>query len=75
MQILDLICKNCGCKYSVDVLKHSVIRYYNGHEVQVSDIECPECGKQIYVNVERVLLSNPPKNEYKCLFCGWKGVG
>ena len=41
----------------------------------MTNIECPECGKQIYVNVERVLLSNPPKNEYKCLFCGWKGVG
>lgn len=48
MEIKDLTCKNCGCEYSVNILKHSVIRYYNGHEVQMPDIECPECGSVSY---------------------------
>ena len=48
MTILDLTCKNCGCDYSVTILNHSVIRCYNGYEVQMQDIECPCCGSVSY---------------------------
>lgn len=36
-----------------------------------TDIECPECGRNIYKRTDVVLSCLPPKYEYKCLECGW----
>lgn len=41
----------------------------------LTNIECPDCGNQIYVNLEKVHLSNPPKHMFKCLICGWEKWG
>jgi predicted RNA-binding Zn-ribbon protein involved in translation (DUF1610 family) len=42
-------------------------------EYLLTIIECPDCGNQIYVNIENVLPSKPPKHKYKCMICGWEG--
>lgn len=39
-----------------------------------TDIECPICGKPIYVDNQFVLASNPPQKKYICLDCGWVGT-
>lgn len=38
----------------------------------LTNIECPDCGNQIYLKLEKALLSNPPKHKFKCLVCGWE---
>jgi predicted RNA-binding Zn-ribbon protein involved in translation (DUF1610 family) len=43
----------------------------NSHR-EPTDIECPKCGKQIYVRTDIVLASNPPQRLYEC-DCGWTG--
>lgn len=44
------------------------------HDGQVlTDIECPECGKQIYLNDRIILTSYPVKYSYWCT-CGWCGT-
>ena len=35
-------------------------------------IECPKCGKELYVRTDIVLASNPPQSQYEC-DCGWVG--
>ena len=40
---------------------------------QMTDIECPCCGKHLRKNVTTVLTSNPPKYQYECSNCGWVG--
>lgn len=37
------------------------------------DIQCPECGKDIFLITNIVLTSYPPKNAYTCTNCGWGG--
>ena len=37
-----------------------------------TDIECPNCGKKVYVRTDIVLTSYPPKSQYEC-DCGWVG--
>lgn len=39
---------------------------------ELTDIQCPKCGKNIYVRTDIILLSNPPKSQYECE-CGWVG--
>lgn len=39
---------------------------------QLTDIECPVCGKKVYVRTDIVLASLPPKSKYEC-DCGWVG--
>ena len=43
---------------------------YNG-QIQ-TDIECPECGRKIYLDIMIVLPSYPGKYKYWCP-CGWTG--
>ena len=38
----------------------------------LTDIECPECGRNIYFNSSIILTSYPPKYQYWCS-CGWTG--
>lgn len=37
-------------------------------------ILCPMCRKPILKNQSYMLLSIPPKYEYICINCGWKGI-
>lgn len=37
-------------------------------------ILCPMCRKPILKNQNYMLTSNPPKYEYICINCGWKGI-
>ena len=37
-----------------------------------TNIECPKCGKYIYLRTDIILTSNPPKYKYEC-DCGWTG--
>ena len=37
-----------------------------------TDIDCPKCGKKVYVRTDIVLVSYPPKAQYEC-DCGWVG--
>ena len=36
----------------------------------LTDIECPECGRKIYLNTGIILTSYPAKYHYWCA-CGW----
>lgn len=38
-----------------------------------TDIECPKCGRKIYLNNMIVLTSYPVKYAYWCS-CGWEGT-
>lgn len=38
-----------------------------------TEIECPNCGKKIFVRTDIVLATYPPKRSYFCK-CGWNGV-
>ena len=38
----------------------------------LTDIECPECGRNIYFNSSLILTSYPQKYQYWCS-CGWVG--
>lgn len=37
-----------------------------------TDIECPKCGRKIYLDTRVVLSSYPCKYQYWCS-CGWSG--
>lgn len=39
---------------------------------QLTEIECPKCGKYIYKRLDIVYTSFPPQNRYEC-DCGWVG--
>lgn len=39
---------------------------------KLTDIECPECGKHVYLDTTVVLTSYPPQYKYWCS-CGWVG--
>lgn len=39
----------------------------------ITNIECPKCGKYLYVDNTIVLTSLPPKKNYFC-DCGWSGT-
>lgn len=38
-----------------------------------TDIECPECGRKIYLDTTIVLTSYPCQYRYWCT-CGWSGT-
>lgn len=40
--------------------------------LQLTDIECPKCGKKIFRRTDIVLTSFPPQYQYECR-CGWVG--
>ena len=37
---------------------------------RLTNVECPECGKKVYLNTKIVLTSYPAKYSYWCS-CGW----
>lgn len=39
---------------------------------ELTDVECPKCGRKIYVDMTCILTSNPPQRRYFC-DCGWSG--
>ena len=39
-----------------------------------TDIECPKCGAKIFRDMAMVLTSYPPKHNYWCKECDWRGV-
>ena len=39
---------------------------------KITDIDCPKCGKKIYLRTDIILTSYPPKHQYEC-DCGWVG--
>ena len=50
-------------------------RLYIGMEkYSKTDIKCPECGEDIYIDNTIVLTSNPPKHRYICRNCKWEGT-
>ena len=40
---------------------------------EITDIECPKCGKLLWKRTDVVLTTYPPKYRYECE-CGWSGV-
>ena len=41
---------------------------------EITEIDCPVCGKKIYRRTDIVLTSLPPQYRYEC-DCGWTGTG
>jgi predicted RNA-binding Zn-ribbon protein involved in translation (DUF1610 family) len=39
---------------------------------ELTDVECPKCGKYIFRRTDFVYTSNPPQYLYECV-CGWRG--
>ena len=48
----------------------SMNRFMDARQI---DIECPECGKKIYVRTNITIAIYPPKSSYFCE-CGWSGT-
>ena len=46
------------------------------HHVQgdwvLTNIECPNCGKEIYRYALITMKQIPPKRKYRCFCCGWE---
>ena len=51
-----------------EVLNKNIGSNYNGQVL--TDIICPECGRNIYMDKTMVLTSYPEKYRYWCS-CGW----
>jgi len=43
----------------------------NSHR-ELTNIECPKCGKQVYVRYDIIMFSYPSQRKYEC-DCGWFG--
>lgn len=41
--------------------------------VELTDVECPQCGAFLHKQHSVVLVSDPPQYLYKCESCGWQG--
>lgn len=52
-----------------EFLNEKVDSYMTGQEE--TDIECPQCGRNIYIDKTIVLTSYPVKYKYWCA-CGWQ---
>jgi len=39
---------------------------------RLTNIDCPDCGRKIYLDTSIILTSYPAKYKYWCA-CGWKG--
>jgi len=37
-----------------------------------TDIDCPDCGKKVYMRTDITLTTYPPQYQYECE-CGWIG--
>lgn len=53
-----------------ELLNKNIESNYNG-QVKTS-IDCPRCGRKIYLNTSIILSSYPAKYSYWCS-CGWSG--
>lgn len=53
-----------------EFLNENIESPYNG-QIR-TDIKCPECGRDIYLNNTIILTSYPGKYAYWCS-CGWHG--
>lgn len=53
-----------------ELLNVDISNDYNGQVL--TDIECPVCGKHVYLNNQIVLTTYPAQYEYWCS-CGWVG--
>ena len=53
-----------------EVLNKNIGSNYNGQVL--TDIICPECGRNIYMDKTIVLTTYPEKYRYWCS-CGWQG--
>ena len=43
---------------------------------EVTNIECPDCGKEgLLRDISEVLTTYPPQYRYVCPNCHWRGVG
>ena len=43
---------------------------FDRYNVEKTDIECPDCGRPLYMDKTALFLSSPPKYKYWCI-CGW----
>lgn len=49
------------------------MKFENGYDGQVlTDIDCPQCGRKIYLDARIILTTYPGKYSYWCS-CGWVG--
>lgn len=39
-----------------------------------TNIECPNCGEEIYEDMSIEYLSIPPQHDFYCFKCGWRGI-
>lgn len=47
-------------------------KLYNFQNKEITDINCPKCGRKIYRRTDVVLCTYPPQSQYECE-CGWIG--
>ena len=40
----------------------------------LTDIECPKCSENIYMDMSIEYMTSPPKHDFYCFKCGWKGI-
>ena len=45
----------------------------NSDDTKKTDIDCPKCGKKIYLDTKIVLATYPPTYSYWC-DCGWHSM-
>jgi len=38
-----------------------------------TNIQCPRCGEEVYLDSSKVLTTYPVKYAYQCKSCGWVG--
>lgn len=50
----------------------STVKSIRVHERELTDIECPKCGKKIFKRIDIILTSDPPQYIFEC-DCGWSG--
>lgn len=55
------------------LLDARIVDDYNGQGQVQTDIECPKCGRKIYLDTTIVLTTYPCKYSYWCS-CGWCGT-
>ena len=41
-------------------------------KLEKTDIDCPDCGKKVYMRTDIILTTYPPQYQYECE-CGWVG--
>lgn len=49
------------------------MNFYDRENKYITMCKCSKCGKDTLVDNSMILTSMPPKYNYECLFCGYKG--